>query len=242
VRIALVTGAGGAIGAAIAARLVADGFSVVCNDVDPATAAETAARVGGVAAPFDVSDQEAVVAAVEEFRPVDVLVANHAMMTMAPFLEESPADWRRTLEVNLLGTALLIGAVVAGMRERGWGRIVAIASEWGVVGWPRAASYAASKGGIVSLVRSAAVALAADGIAVNAVAPGVTDTPQLDVDARDAGLSHEAMVGRYAEGIPLGRVGSVEDVAACVSLLCSEEAAAFVGQVIHPNGGTTRAR
>ena len=90
-------------------------------------------------------------------------------------------------------------------------------------------------------MRSAALALAAHDVAVNAVAPGVTDTPQLDVDAGDMGLSHETMVDHYAAGIPLGRVGRAEDVAATVAFLCSEPAIAMVGQVVQPNGGTTRA-
>lgn len=245
-RVALVTGAGQGIGAEIAARLAGEGARVVCNDLDPDTAAATAAKVGGIASPFDVADPDAVLAGVagieERAGPVDILVANHAYMTMTPVLEQSLEDLRRTVDVNLLGTAWLIGAVAGGMRDGRWGRIVAIASEWGVIGWPGAAAYSASKGGIISLVRSAALALAPHGVAVNAVAPGVTDTPQLDVDANAAGLSHQAMVDRYAREIPVGRVGSVEDVAAVVAYLCSEPAIAMIGQVVQPNGGTTRAR
>ena len=190
------TGAGGGIGGAIAERLAREGAAVACNDLDPATAQATAELVGGIAAPFDVADPAAVAEGtrriVASLGPIEILVANHAVMTMAPLVEERSEDRWRMLEVNLLGTAWLIGAVAAGMRERGWGRIVVIASEWGVTGWPGAASYSASKGGIISLARSAAVALAPHGVAVNAVAPGVTDTPQLDVDAGHAGISHEA--------------------------------------------------
>ena len=165
-----------------------------------------AEEVGGLSAPCDVSDRDALRAAVElcerECGPVDLLVANHAFMTMAPFLESSEADFARTLEVNLLGTAWLIAACAPAMASRGYGRIVAIASEWGVIGWPNATSYAASKGGIIALVKSAARRYARDGVAVNAVAPGVTDTPQLDVDAADAGLTHEEMVAGVRPGRP----------------------------------------
>jgi NAD(P)-dependent dehydrogenase (short-subunit alcohol dehydrogenase family) len=234
--VALVTGAGQGMGAAIAARLAADGHQVLVNDIDPATAAATAERIGGRALPFDVADPEAAAAAVGD---VDILVANHAFMTMAPF-EDSANDWERTIAVNLFGTAMLIDLVAPGMAERGWGRIIVIASEWGVTGWPNATSYAASKGGLISLVKSAARALGPRGVAVNAIAPGITDTPQLQVDADDAGITLPAMIDRYAAEIPLGRVGRPQDVASVVAFLCSEEAIALVGQVLQPNGGTTR--
>ena len=242
-RTALVTGAGQGIGRAIAERLASEGARVACNDVDPVTAARTAASIGGLAVPFDVGDPDAVragVAAVEDgLGPVELLVANHAVMTMAPFEETDPDDWRRTIDVNLLGTAWLLEACVPGMVARRYGRIVAVASEWGLTGWPNAAAYTASKGGIVSLVRSAARAVGPDGVAVNGIAPGVTDTPQLDVDARDAGLSHEAMVERYAADVPLGRISLPADVAAVAAFLLSEPAGALVGQILSPNGGTT---
>lgn len=244
-RVALVTGGGQGIGAAIALRLAADGFAVAVNDLRPDTAAEVAARAGGLAAPFDVADRpaaEAGLRAVErELGPVDVLVASHAFMTMAPFLETSAEDWRRTLGVNLLATAWLLERLAPPMGDRGWGRVVALASEWGVTGWPNATAYAASKGGLVSLVKSAARALAADGVAVNAIAPGVTDTPRLEVDAADAGVSRAEIAVRYGRDVPLGRVGRAEEIAAVAAFLCTEEAIALVGQVLQPNGGTTRA-
>lgn len=242
-RTALVTGAGQGIGRAIAERLAAEGARVACNDIDPVTAGRTAAAVGGLALPFDVADRDAVLAGVaacdEQLGPVELLVANHAVMTMAPFVETNPAEWRRTLDVNLLGTAWLLEACLPGMVARGYGRAVAVASEWGLTGWPNATAYAASKGGVVSLVRSAARAVGAHGVAVNGVAPGVTDTPQLDVDALDAGLSHAAMVERYAADVPLGRIGLPTDVAAVTAFLLSEAAGALVGQILSPNGGTT---
>lgn len=243
-RVALVTGSGQGMGRAIAERLAAEGTTVVANDIDPRTAAATADAVGGVAAPFDVSDPDAADASIAEVErtlgPVDILVANHAYMTMAPFLEESPENWRRILDVNLFGTGMLIERCAPGMAERGWGRIVVIASEWGVIGWPNATGYAASKGGLISLVKSAARALGLAGVAVNAIAPGITDTPQLDVDALDAGVSHDEIVRRYGEDIPLGRVGTAHEVASVAAFLCSTQAEAFVGQVVQPNGGSTR--
>ncbi len=243
--VALVTGAGGAIGAAVSARLVADGLSVAVNDVDAAAAGRTAEQTGGTAFPFDVADWHGAAAAVgsieRELGPVDVLVANHAHMTMAPAVEQRAEDWKRTLEVNLLGTAGLVELLGPRMRARGFGRIVVVASEWGVIGWANATAYAASKGGLISLVKSAARALGPYGVAVNAVAPGVVDTAQLEVDARDAGVSREEIVRRYGAEIPLGRVGEPAEIAAVVAFLCGPEAIALVGQVLQPNGGTTRA-
>ena len=163
---------------------------------------------------------------------------NHAFMTMAPFGAERAEDWRRTFDVNLVGTLWVLQGVGRGMVVRGYGRVVCIASEWGITGWPEASAYAASKGGIVSLVRSAARALAPRGVAVNAIAPGVTATPQLQVDADAAGLPYEEMVAVYAKDVPLGRIGRPADIAAVAAFLCSEPAGALVGQVISPNGGS----
>jgi NAD(P)-dependent dehydrogenase (short-subunit alcohol dehydrogenase family) len=237
---ALVTGAGQGMGAAIAARLARDGHDVAVNDLVASNAHATAERIGGTAYPFDVADPDACAAAVAEIGDVDILVANHAFMTMAPFEAATAADWARTIDVNLLGTATLLELTAPGMAERGFGRVVVIASEWGVIGWPNATSYAASKGGLISLVRSAARALGPRGVAVNAIAPGITDTPQLQVDADDAGISLAEMVEVYAKDVPLGRVGSPDDIAEVVAFLCGEAAIALVGQVIQPNGGTTR--
>lgn len=243
--VALVTGAGQGMGAAIAARLAADGAVVAVNDLVADNARAVAERIGGRAYPFDVADPDAAAAAVAaieaDLGPVDVLVANHAYMTMAPFEATSAEEWSRTIGVNLLGTATLLELTAPGMAARGFGRIVVIASEWGVTGWPNATPYTASKGGLISLVKSAARALGPRGVAVNAIAPGITDTPQLQVDADDAGITLPEMIERYAADIPLGRVGRPEDIAATVAFLCSKEAIALVGQVLQPNGGTTRA-
>jgi NAD(P)-dependent dehydrogenase (short-subunit alcohol dehydrogenase family) len=241
-RVALVTGAGQGIGHATASRLAAEGARVVVNDIDPAAAARVAAELGGIAAPFDCADRAAVhagvAAAAEAVGTIELAVINHAFMTMAPFGEERAADWRRTFDVNLLGTIWVLQAVARGMVPGAYGRIVCLASEWGLTGWPEAAAYAASKGGIVSLVRSAARALGPRGIAVNAIAPGVTATPQLQVDADAAGLPYDEMVATYARDVPLARIGRATDIAAVAAFLCSEPAGALVGQVISPNGGS----
>jgi NAD(P)-dependent dehydrogenase (short-subunit alcohol dehydrogenase family) len=243
-RVAFVTGAGQGIGRATAVRLAGEGAVVCVNDIDPGTAGDVAGAVGGLSAPCDVSDLAALreqLARCERGRgPIDLVVANHAFMVMAPFAEHSEADFARTLEVNLLGTAWLMSLCAPAMARRGYGRIVAIASEWGQIGWPNATAYAATKGGIIALVKSVARQYARQGVAVNAVAAGVTDTPQLDVDAADAGLTHEEMVQTYGRDVPLGRIGRPEDIAATVAFLLSSPAGAFVGHVLGPNGGSTR--
>jgi NAD(P)-dependent dehydrogenase (short-subunit alcohol dehydrogenase family) len=241
-RAALVTGAGQGIGRAIAERLAAEGARVAVNDLDPATAEATAKVIGGIAVPFDCSDRAAVHAgfarAAAELGPVELAVANHAFMTMAPFLAETDADWERTLRVNLQGALWVVQAAAAGMVAGGYGRIVCIASEWGLSGWPEAAAYTASKGGIVTLVRSACRDLGPRGIAINAIAPGVTATPQLQVDADAAGITYDEMVAVYAKDHPLGRIGRPEDIAATAAFLLSTPAGALVGQVLSPNGGS----
>lgn len=241
-RVALVTGAGQGIGRAIAERLATEGATVVVNDIDPTAADAVARDLGGVAAPFDCADRAAVhagvAAAAGRAGSIELAVVNHAFMTMAPFGAESPADWRRTLDVNLAGCLWVLQATARGMVAGGYGRIVCISSEWGLTGWPEASAYTASKGGIVSLVRSAGRALGPQGVAVNAIAPGVTATPQLQVDADAAGISYDDMVAVYAQDAPLGRIARPADIAATAAFLVSEPAGALVGQVLSPNGGS----
>ncbi|OMB79750.1 SDR family NAD(P)-dependent oxidoreductase [Mycolicibacterium conceptionense] len=246
-RVALVTGAAQGMGAAHARRLAAAGATVAVNDIRGGTALEElATEIGGLAVPGDVSDPVACAeiadAVVSATGRLDVLVANHAYMTMAPLLEHDEADWWRVIDTNLGGTFHLVQAVLPHMRRNDGGRIVVIASEWGVTGWPEATAYAASKAGLISLVKTLGRELAPEGIIVNAVAPGVTDTPQLQVDADAAGVTLADMHARYAESIPLGRIGSVDEIVAAVQFLADFEMSAVVGQVISCNGGATRTR
>ncbi len=244
-QVALVTGAGQGMGRAIARRLAADGARVAVNDMSHDDRVEAVvAETGGLAAAGDVSDPgvvEGMVARVEEEAgPVAVLVANHARMTMAPFVEQDEQDFWDQVHANLSGTFYLVRAVLPGMRRRGGGRIVIIASEWGVTGWPNATAYAASKAGLISLTKTLGRELAPEGIILNAIPPGNTDNPQHEVDPRDAGVSREEIVERYAAEIPLRRVGRPEEIAATVAFLASPAAEACVGQILQPNGGTTR--
>jgi 2-hydroxycyclohexanecarboxyl-CoA dehydrogenase len=244
-RLALVSGAAQGLGRAIATRLAAEGAQLAVNDRRPSPELDRlAAETAGVTAVADVSDPDAVdgmVAEVERAHgPIEVLVANHAYMSMGPFVEHDPEDWWRNVDVNLSGTFFLLRAVLPGMRKNGGGRIVIIASEFGVVGWANATAYAASKTGLISLTKTLGRELGPENILVNAIAPGIMDTPQLDVDALDAGVSPEEIRRRYAADSPMGRIGRPEEIAALAAFLSSDGTGAFVGQILQPNGGTTR--
>lgn len=233
------------MGRSIALRLAAAGARVAVNDRVPGPQLDAVVReTAGLAAVADVSDPDAVASMVARVEvaagPVGVLVANHAYMNMAPFLDTEPGDFWAQVDVNLSGAFFLIRSVLPGMRRLGAGRIVIITSEWGVIGWPNATAYAASKAGLISLTKTLGRELGPEGILVNAIAPGIVDTPQLEVDARDAGVSREEIVRRYAEEIPLRRVGLPEDIAATVAFLAATASGAVVGQVLQPNGGSTR--
>ncbi len=246
-RVALVTGAAQGMGAAHARRLGSDGAVVAVNDrVASPELTALATEIGGGAFPADVSDPDSVEALIDTVRSrlgsLDVLVANHAYMSMAPFLEHDPDDWWKVVDTNLSGTFALIRAAVPVMRAAGGGRIVVIASEWGVTGWPDATAYAASKAGLIALVKTLGRELAPEGIIVNAVAPGVIDTPQLLVDAASAGVPLEDIHALYADAIPLGRLGRPDEISAVVSLLADFRLAAMIGQTVQVNGGTTRSR
>jgi NAD(P)-dependent dehydrogenase (short-subunit alcohol dehydrogenase family) len=246
-KVALVSGAAQGIGASVARRLAGDGAFVAVNDREPSEALSAlAAEIGGIAVPGDVSDPgqtaDVVRRASGAAGPVDILVANHAYMTMGPFLEADLADWWKIIDTNLGGSLHLIQAVLPGMRSKGEGRIVVVSSEWGVTGWPEASAYSASKAGAISLVKTLGRELAPEQIIVNAIAPGVTDTPQLAVDAQAEGISLEQMHAVYSKNIPLGRIGNVDEIAAAVALLSDFRISAMVGQVLQVNGGSTRGR
>jgi NAD(P)-dependent dehydrogenase (short-subunit alcohol dehydrogenase family) len=246
-RIALVTGAAQGVGHATALRLAADGFAVAVNDLDDdGRLTALAEKIGGAAVPADISaptsGPDIVRAVRERLGDIDVLVANAAAMAMGPFVEQSQEVWWRQVDVNLSGHFRLIQAVVPGMRRAGGGRVVIIASGWGIIGYPNASAYSASKSGLIALAKGLGRELGPSGILTNAIAPSYIDTEQLQVDADDAGITLDEMRRRYRELIPIRQLASVDDIAGAVAFLASEDAGAFVGQVLQPAGGVTMTR
>lgn len=222
--IALVTGAGSGIGAEVARRLEADGWTVAGLDRRPG---------GDRSAVADVADADAVTAAVarveRDVGPVDALVTAAGHYAITPLTEITAAAWHTMLRVHLGGLANAARAVLPGMIERRRGRVIAVTSELGLAGGDQEAHYAAAKGAIVGLVRSLAVEAAAYGVGVNAVAPGPTDTPLLPADSpwRDPA---------YLATLPARRLATPEEVARCVAFLAGE-ADFCTGEVISPNSG-----
>ncbi len=242
------TGAGRGIGRAIALRLARADVAVGVTDLDGGTAAAVAGEIttaGGraTAAAMDVTDPAAVaagVAAVEQvLGPLTVLVNNAGWERLAPFVESEPALWDRLIAVNLKGPLHVTRAVLDGMIARRRGRILSIASDAGRVGSTGEAVYSACKAGIIGFSKALAREVARHGITVNAVAPGPTDTALLaDVMTGERG---RRILEGMRRAIPLGRLGTPEDVAGAVAYLVSPEAAYVTGQVLSVSGGLTMA-
>ena len=228
------TGAATGIGRATADVLETRGFAVARNHL-PGQA------VLGYSAEADVSDPAAVNRMVldvtRDLGPVSVLVANAAYMVMGGIDEIGAGEFWRVVNTNLTGTFACMRACAPAMVEGGWGRIVNVTSDWGRTGWPRATAYCASKGGIISLTKAAARELGPHGVTVNAVAPGIVDTPQLRVDADDAGLPIAEMHERYSREVPMGRVGRPAEVAEVIAHFTSDAAGTLTGQIVSVNGG-----
>jgi NAD(P)-dependent dehydrogenase (short-subunit alcohol dehydrogenase family) len=235
-RVAVVTGAAGALGRAVVEQLVARGASVVAVDLEPVAETAAVAAVEGDVAVAATAGR-AVALAEERFGGVDVLVCNAGRIVWKPVVDTTEEEWDRVQAVNVKGAFLFCRAAVPAMRERGGGAIVCTASISGVVGLPLQSAYSASKGAIVQLTRQLAVELAPD-IRVNAVAPGAIDTPFLHrlVETADdpAGLT-AAIVADH----PLGRIASADEVARTIVFLASDAAAFVTGAILPVDGGFT---
>lgn len=233
---AIVTGAGSGIGQAIALRLAADGYKVLVNDYRAEAAKATAAQIGAGAVGIggDVSveaDVAGMVAAAEAaFGPVTHLVNCAGHVHQGRFTDLTVGDFDRMIAVHLRGTFLCTHAVLKGMIARGAGCIVNIASQLGQIGGVELVHYSAAKAGIIGMTKALAREVSAQGVRVNAVAPGPINTPLV------RSLSEDWQRAKAAE-LPLGRFGEPEEVANAVAFLCSPQAALFVGQTLGPNSG-----
>jgi len=219
-RTAIITGAESGIGAAVAERFRAAGIKVFSLDL----AASADFQV-------DISNSEQVNNAVAQIGSVDILI-NSAGITgpNTPLAQTSDADWNRTLAINLNGTFNTCRAVVPGMVERGWGRIVNIASIAGKEGNPNLSAYSASKAAVIGLTKSLGKELATTGVLVNAITPAFIQTP-MNVNTTEETLQY--MISK----IPMNRVGQVEEVAALISWLASDECSFSTGAVFDISGG-----
>ena len=239
-RVAIVTGAARGIGFAIAERLSKAGAQVVVADIaeDGAAAAAERLREGGgkaigVAADVTSPDEAGAMVerAIDAFGAVDILVNNAGITGRdAPLWETTDEDWEKVLGLNLTGVFYCCRAVVSHMRERGSGAIVNVASISGKEGNPNMIPYSVSKAGVICLTKALAKEVIHDGVRVNAVAPGVIETPLLDQ------LQPEAIEYMRSK-VPMGRMGSPEEVAAVVHFLASDAASFVTGQCYDVSGG-----
>ena len=234
---ALVTGATGGIGGAIARALHAQGATVVLSGTRQEALAQLAAELGERAhtAAADLSDPAAVDALVGQAEAaagagLDILIANAGVTRDGLLLRMKDEDWETVIRVNLESYFRLSRAALRGMFKRRWGRIVGITSVVGVTGNPGQANYAASKAGMIGFSKALAAEVASRNITVNAVAPGFIASPMTDA-------LNEAQRSATLARIPAGRLGEGAEIAAACVYLCGEEASYVTGQTLHVNGG-----
>ncbi|WP_306355769.1 MULTISPECIES: SDR family NAD(P)-dependent oxidoreductase [unclassified Nocardia] len=230
---ALVTGAGNGIGRAIAKQLADNGFQVVAVDLDKAAAAATAAEIGGTALDCDISDEQAVGELAATVGPLDVLVNNAGIWRSHTLDDSTLTDVDAVLRTNVIGSWLVARACVANFPAHG-GAIVNLTSVLAEMSGPGRGMYPASKAAIVALTKQMATEYAPRGIRVNAVGPGLVLTEGTRAEFGDPGLQRA-----IGAAMPLGRLGTPEDIAAAVGFLISPAASYITGQVLYVDGGWT---
>jgi len=240
-KVAVITGAGRGIGAAIAAHLSSQGVTVAVCDIDGAAAVETAEQLPGTASSWqvDVTDGSDVSETLDAISgahgPVDILVNNAGIDIVGSFLASTEADWTQILAVNVFGTMRCTKHVLPAMVQERRGRIINIASDAAKVGAPGEVVYSASKGAVVSFSKAVAREVAASGVTINCVCPGPVQTRLLDQVAAHSERLRDAFIA----GIPMGRVGTPADVAPLVTFLAGPGGAYVTGQAWSVSGGLT---
>ena len=240
-RTAVVTGGASGIGRAIVLRLARDGADAAILDLDAVGAERVAAEVRALgrralATTVDVVDPRSVAAAVErvhaDLGPARILVNDAGIADFTPLLQMTEAGWDRMLAVHLKGTFNCTRAFLPDMLTAGFGRVINIASVAGLRGAPGLTHYSAAKAGIIGFTKALAAEVGAQGVTVNAIAPGLIDTPLLRRSAMP-----EAFIDAIVKQTPVGRIGRPDDIAAACAYLASDEASFCTGQVLSPNGG-----
>jgi len=249
-RVAIVTGGAQGIGKGIASTLGEQGFRVAVADLNLATAEQTAKEItaaGGVAiaVSIDVTDTASVAAAVTaveaELGPIEVVVNNAGWDDFMPFVATTEEFWDKILDINFKGALRVVQAVVPGMIERGFGRIVNIGSDAGRVGSSLEAVYSGSKGGIIAFTKTLAREVATKGITANTVCPGPTDTPALRKFAEGSGDDAEKVIAGMTRAVPMKRLGTPADIGPAVAFFASDAAGFVTGQTLSVSGGLTMA-
>ena len=246
-RCVVVTGGGGGIGGALCRGFAAEGARVAVLDRD----ADAAARVvdelspaSALAVGCDITERESVDAAIarvtDELGPIDVLVNNAGWDLFVPFLDTEPDDWRRLIDINLVGALNMHHAVLPGMVERSGGRVVNISSDAARVGSSGEAVYAACKAGLVAFSKTLAREHSRHGITFNVVCPGPTDTALL-ATVTDAAANPDKLREAFRRSIPLGRLGQPDDLVGAVMFFAGDGAEFVTGQVLSVSGGLTMA-
>jgi len=243
----VVTGGGGGIGGATSRRFAAEGAKVAVYDMNLEAAEKVAADIrasGGQAAAFqcnitDRAQVDAAVAATQaQLGPIDVLVNNAGWDIFKPFVKTVPDEWEKLIAINLTGALHMLHAVLPGMAERQYGRIVNVASDAARGGSSGEAVYSACKGGLVALSKTLAREHARHGITVNVVCPGPTDTALLAGVAEGA-RDPAKLIEAFKSAIPLGRLGQGDDLASAIAFMGSDDASFVTGQVLSVSGGLT---
>jgi 2-hydroxycyclohexanecarboxyl-CoA dehydrogenase len=235
-RKALVTGGASGIGAATARRLAAEGADVVIGDVNAEGAADVAAEISGTAAPLNVTDPDMARELAGEHGPFAILVNNAGTDEFGFFADTDPGVWERVLAINLIGVMACTHAVLPGMQQASYGRIVNVSSEAGRIGSKGSVAYSSAKGGVLGFTKAMAREGARFGITVNAICPGPIETPLL-MGALQFGEIGEKVIETMKAGTQLRRLGTPDEVAGAIAFLASDDASYVTGETLGVSGG-----